>query len=104
MKLPKEQLVKDKLWQIAYRWRLTLRGKPVDGLCEYKTRTIWIDRSLDEQAKSAAFLHEFLHALLWEHDLGHNASKNAISLELEEQIVSAIETELLASYKLRLLK
>jgi hypothetical protein len=102
MKLPKSVVIKDQEWQVAYKWRLTHRTKPLDGLCDYKARTIWIDRSLDKDAKFAAFLHEFIHALLWEHDLGHNASKHAIDVDIEEQIVAAIENCLLASFKLRI--
>lgn len=104
MRLPKRIGIKGNEWQLAYKWRLTLAGKQADGVCDYSTRTIWIDRSLSPELKFAAFIHEFIHAVLWEYDLGHNASKKRITTQLEEEIVSAIETELLACFKLRLIK
>ena len=43
--------------------------KPIDGLCNYKYRTISIKLGLDKKARRAALLHEMIHAYMFQLDL-----------------------------------
>ena len=71
MKIPKSFRLKGKKWTVEYKWNLTDREDDgfkikCDGLCVYQTRTIFIEHSMPRVDKWPVFLHELVHAILFE--------------------------------------
>ena len=101
MKIPKQFEIRGKTWRIEYKWRLTYNKAQVLGLCDFDTRTIYIDRGIDKETKFSTFLHEWLHAVLHEYECGMDNKQSPITRDQEEDIIHAIETELVGAFKLR---
>lgn len=71
MKIPKQFYLKGKKWTVGYKWNLTDKDDDgpaikVDGLCDSEKRQIWIERSIPRVDKWPVFLHELVHAILFE--------------------------------------
>lgn len=99
MRIPKEVSILGHTWIISYKWNLTFKKQKIAGLCEPLTRTISIDRALTKEEKTATFMHEFMHAVLYEYQIGHNHHR--ISMAKEESLIEALESEILDKFKLR---
>lgn len=95
MNIPKQLAIKDSLWNVVYKWNLMFRSQHVDGLCDYDSKTIFIDKSLSPAEKWSAFRHEYRHAVFDEFGIGFNAKDESLRLtiEQEEAIASALEIE-----------
>ncbi len=88
MKLREEFSLKGKLWKLKRRWCLRASdGEKVRGLCDFDTRTIWLDRLLVGEEAKLIFMHEVVHAALYEAHLDHNSG---LSAEIEEIIADAV--------------
>lgn len=98
MRIPKTILVKGKRWKIFYKWNLMDDdGCKCDGLCEYKARVIWLDRSLLKSEKVQTFLHELVHALIYELHLN-----TSLPGEVEEVLAEGISQYFLEIFNMRL--
>jgi len=67
MRIPKVFYLKGKKWCVEYKWGL--RGcddEKLDGQCIREDRIIQIERGLSKEEKWPVFLHEFIHASLFE--------------------------------------
>lgn len=51
---------------MEYKWGLTEGGEIINGLCDFGQRTIYIRRELLKDEKPQVFLHELIHAALFE--------------------------------------
>jgi hypothetical protein len=84
MKLKKEFYVKGKLWRLEYVWGLRHMDEKMDGLCVSAERIIKLERSLSKEYKFEVFLHELVHAIIFE---SHIAGLDGPSGELIEEII-----------------
>lgn len=99
MKIPSEISVKGKLWHISYKWGLQDQGEIVDGLCEVSIRQIYIRRELKREEKWPIFLHELVHAILFE---AHLSEDGGISGFPEEVVCSAVADVFSTLFNMRL--
>jgi hypothetical protein len=99
VKIPSEVLVKGKLWTVEYKWGLRDGGEIVDGLCQYGPRKILIRRELKKEDKPAVFLHELIHAILFESHLNEDGGLDGFA---EEVVCSSIADVILTLFHLRL--
>lgn len=98
MRIPKHIDVKGKRWKISYKWNLADDdGTKCDGLCEYKTRTIWLDRAIPKSERPQVFLHELVHALIYELHL-----TDGLPNELEEVLAEGFSQYFLETFNVRL--
>lgn len=88
MNLRKEFYVKGKEWRLEYRWSLKAPdGERVRGLCDFDSRTIYLDRLVLKEEKWSVFLHELVHAILYE---AHLHDGTGLELNTEEIICEAM--------------
>lgn len=88
MKIPKEVMVAGHPWHIEYKWRLhDPKIGDCNGLCDFKSKTILIDRLLPKDDKWEVFLHELTHAILHEAHLHEDGGVDGFA---EEVICSSI--------------
>ena len=99
MRIPKQINVLGKKWLIKYKWNLSDEEIKCDGLCCYRSRTIFIDRSLPKVDRPQTFLHELLHAIIYEAKL-HNA--DSFTVEVEEIMVETISSYIMDKFSMRL--
>lgn len=67
MRIPKHIMIKGEKWVTKYKWNLKNdKGDLLDGMCCLDTRTIFLDRSLPKEERPQVYLHEIIHALLYE--------------------------------------
>lgn len=99
VRVPKHINVYGKRWTVSYKWNLqNSNGERADGLCDTATRIIWIDRLVEKPARKSVFLHELLHAILFELKIG----QTSLNCEVEEIIVTGIEEYLIENFNMRL--
>ena len=103
MMIPREFAISGSIWHVEYKWNLTYNKQRVDGLCMPGEKKIMIDRSLSVEDKFWTFIHEFIHAVIDENELGHNSPHEDRSLVLdhEEEILAALESELRKNFSMR---
>jgi len=77
--LPKEITIGSTVWTVKYKQNFEDLGE-----CDYESSTITIKSSLGRQAKTRVFIHECIHAALY----------NAGQDEHDEQVVDAIANAL----------
>jgi len=99
MRIPKQIDVLGKKWKVSYRWRLLDGDIKCDGLCCHTSRTIFIDRSTAKADRPQIFLHELLHAVLFEAKL---TDAESFSCEIEEILVEVVSSYLLDTFAIRL--
>ena len=99
MRLPKHINVLGKKWKVSYKWNLTDEGIKCLGLCCHESRTIFIDRTSTKAERPQIFLHELLHAILFEAKL---TDADSFSTEVEEIMVELVSTYLLDKFTMRL--
>lgn len=98
MKIPKTRNILGRRWQVKYKWNLMDENRhKCDGLCEYKTRTIWIDRAMSLEDKQQTYLHEEFHAVL--HELCFNQLD--VSGDAQEVVCEGLSRWVLDTYDLR---
>ena len=67
MRIPKEFYLKGKHWTVEYKWNLRASdGEKMDGLCIVTERVIQLDRAMPREEKWPVFLHELVHAIIFE--------------------------------------
>ena len=99
MKIPTSIKIKGKRWQIKHKWNLKDDGhNGVDGLCDYKLKIIYLDRSLVKADKEATLLHEIFHAIIYEVGLHQTSLED----DVEELIVENISMFMLDTFNIRL--
>jgi Zn-dependent peptidase ImmA (M78 family) len=103
MMIPREFALNGSIWRVGYKWNLTYNNSRVDGLCDPVEKLILIDRSLDDESKFWVFIHEFMHAVMDENNIGHNSSDESLRLETrhEEEILLSLESELRRNFSIR---
>jgi hypothetical protein len=57
---------------VKRRWKLTCDGETADGLCDFTSRTIWLDADLRPDVIVGVLRHEHVHA--WEAEVGRTQS------------------------------
>ena len=99
MKIPKEFVLKGKLWSVRYIWGLRDEGVKCDGLCLLHDREILLERGLAKEDKPEVFLHEFIHAVLHE---CHISGLDGVAGEfVEEVICDSLSSVLVDSFTMR---
>lgn len=99
MKIRKHYLIKGKEWTTEFRWSLKASdGERVRGLCDYSTRTIYLDRLMAAEEKEEVFMHELIHAALFE---AHLNEGSGLGGETEEIVCDAISDLLTTLFTLR---
>ena len=97
-KPPKSKMIKGEKWITRWKWNLKDDdGNECYGLCEHKTRTIWLDRMIPKDMVQNVYFHEELHAVI--HELCV-----PLKADIEESIVEGIERYVMKNYKLRPIK
>jgi len=101
--IPKEFRIKGKRWRVEYKWNLFDRGDDgnikCDGLCDPEYRVIYIDRAIPRVEKWPVFLHELIHAILFEaHISGLDGPAGSM---LEEVICESIATSFDDLFRIR---
>jgi len=86
-RIPKKISILGTEYKIEYRWRPLVEGVHCDGFCKLEEKKIVLDRALKE-SKRQVFLHEVLHAVLFE--AGISRSFTAKQQDIEEQIVDCL--------------
>lgn len=98
MKLPKKVLIEGIEWMIVRKWRIVSEGTECDGLCVHDKHEIWVLHGLEEAEAFRIFIHEYLHAILYEKGI----YLTGLSDEAEEMIVHGISKELCQSFNLKM--
>lgn len=100
MRIPKSFYLKGHKWVVEYKWGL--RGDDnakLDGQCVRKDRIIQIERSLPREEKWPVFLHEFMHASLFE--LHVTDLDGGVDGFLEEVICEGLSRIMSDSFRIR---
>lgn len=98
MKIPKRRNVFGTVYKTAYKWRLQDdSGHLCEGLCDLDEKIIYLDRSVPETKRAQVYLHEELHAVIFE--LGLHLT--SLSSDAEEVLVQGIARHILETYSLR---
>lgn len=98
MKIKKTFLIKGKEWSVDYKWGLRQDGDLLDGLCTFPDRLITLRRELSADEKASAFLHELIHAVLFE---AHISSPGSMPEVIEEVVCDSVAATLLELFELR---
>lgn len=105
MRIPKTFMIRGKRWKVEYKWNLMDRDNKddenikCDGLCDPDKRTIFLERSILRVDKWPIFLHELVHAILFEaHISGLDGPAGDF---IEEVICDSIETTFDDLFKFR---
>jgi hypothetical protein len=98
VRIPRKFIHEGEFWKVRYKKNLTFRGKPQDGLCDPKTKTVWIRAEMGKARRWQTFVHEYLHVTLHMKELGLNAGR--MDGDHEEQIVCAIEERLQGDFNI----
>ncbi len=99
-KIPRKFVLDGREWKVRIHRNVKLRHLILQGLTDPTKREIHIDSALDEAARYATFVHEFLHAVLDAYGLGMNASPPVMSPEEEERLVETLERVLLTKFEM----
>lgn len=83
MNIPKKIYIENHLWRVKKRRNLKYNNTKCYGLCDYETRTLFIDSSLNGFLLKEALVHEITHALM--HEL-----KLRISYNTDEKICDSV--------------
>lgn len=89
MKIRQEYTIKGQSWKVKRKSKLIHNGSECYGLCEYESRTIYLERGLKGKKLIETFLHEYIHAVLYEMhlDVGEvieEAVANGISIAITD--------------------
>ncbi len=73
MKIPRQLLVNDQIYQVKFARDLPQvhdgRKGATRGLCSFDTQTIIIKQGLSKADRDITFFHELLHAIEFEYDI-----------------------------------
>lgn len=98
IKIPKSKVILGEKWKVSWKWRLVDEdGNECYGLCDFKNRVIFLDRSIPKDMRLQVFFHEELHALFHELCIG-------LHRDIEESIVEGVERYVFKNYKVRFVK
>lgn len=101
MKIPSSINIKGHDYPIKFKWNLRDDdGSLCDGYVDRSNKIIYLDHAVKPKNRKSLFLHEILHALFVE----LNLAGNLLSHDLEEMIVSNLETFIVDKFELRLKK
>ncbi len=84
MRIPKEFRLKGHNWSVEYKWNLHDGNEKMDGLCLMTRRVIQLDRGMSRDEKWPVFLHELVHAILFE---AHVSGLDGPAGELLEEVI-----------------
>jgi hypothetical protein len=99
MRIPKQFTHKGKVWKVEYEEELHHEdGTECDGLCDWDSRTIFLDTSLTGKKKLAIFLHELFHVLVWEAHISEGA---AFTEDIEDILADAFSDMLTTTFGVR---
>jgi len=96
MRIPKRFKIKGKTWRVVYRKRLREDGEPCRGLCVFDDRTIKLQLGMGDLEAENIFLHELVHAALFEAHLDENSGLHA---KTEEIVCDAVADVLTTAFK-----
>jgi hypothetical protein len=99
MRIPDKINVLGREYEVIIEDGLFCESEKVDGLCDHERHSIHICRYLPKSEKPEVFLHEFIHAALWE--LGVSRQ---LSADVEEVIADGLGKALVKTFKMRLNK
>ncbi len=72
-KIPRSFLLKGKRWKVLRPRSIKQDGAPCDGLCIWHTRTIQVCSDLPPIEARQVFLHELVHAVIYEAHINRGA-------------------------------
>ncbi len=94
--MSKQIVVKGEPWKIEISKELRdINGAECDGLCDYATKTIFLDSALRGSARMESLLHEVCHAVLHESHLEFDS-------KLDEAIAGNMASALVKIYQFKL--
>jgi len=85
MKIPKEIKILGVPWIIKQKTYLKHDGEKVNGVCHFDIKEIYIERKLPKDVLEKTYLHELMHAFLYESSL-----EEPLKPEYEETLVEAL--------------
>jgi len=95
-KLLKKVQVFGEIYSINYQNLLFENGELCFGTCCTKTKTITIEKNLDQDERQITFLHEFIHAII--HESGLNTT--SLSSDVQEVICENIAKQLVKRFEI----
>lgn len=91
MRIPRKFKVRGNTWRVEYCADLVDEyDKKCDGILEHDKRLLYIEKSLNSHQRQLAYLHEWVHCVLYEHKLG----VTSLTPDVEEIICEAFAEEL----------
>lgn len=90
MQIPKRLRIGSKVWKIVSD-STKFDSARLDGICVFRTRTIYLNNMIDRDEYEITYLHELLHAL-W--------PNNIITSKMEEKLVDKLSRDLHAVIKM----
>lgn len=99
MKIPKSITIAGKLWKTVYVNGLKDSEGLNDGLCDYDERIIYLRKELPKKLKPSVYVHELIHAILYELHL--SANDGWPGGLIEEVICDGMTTALLDNFQLK---
>lgn len=98
MKIPKQFSIKGKQWKVSFRKKVKHEdGEICRGLCVFGERRILLVKDMPEAERTEVFLHEMVHATLYE---AHLSPGTGLASEAEEIVCDAITDTLLTCFRL----
>ena len=97
MKIPNSIIIEGYKWTIKRKWKLEIDGNSCLGLCSPESRTIFLVHGLEKDEAFEVFMHEYLHAILYEKGFYLTAR----TLDAEELLVNGLAKELLRTFRLK---
>lgn len=99
MRIPKTFTVNETTYTVKYKWNLRHAHEKVDGLSDFKEKTLYIERSLARDDKWWTFRHEWKHIVFHEYGCGFNSHR--VPQAVEEEMILALEQEDRVNFNIR---
>lgn len=96
MRMPKKLKIKGSDWKVVEKTKIMLEADECDGLCDFEAKKIYIRRHATPQEKSAALIHETLHAALRESHISGNVGW--VDPLVEDVLCDALAEVLLSNF------
>jgi Zn-dependent peptidase ImmA (M78 family) len=91
--IKKKYIIKGEVWRVVWKKSVRLEYEPCYGLCDYMKRIIYLEKGMSRRQERQVFLHEFIHAVMFELHL-------ELGTIVDEAIAEGLSQAILSHFKL----
>jgi uncharacterized protein YjaZ len=91
--IKKKYCIKGEIWRVVWKKSVRLDFEPCYGLCDYEKRIIYLEKGMSRRQENQIFLHEFIHAVMFELHL-------ELGTIVDEAIAEGLSQAILGHFKL----